>query len=390
MTASATQLRTIGVIGGGQLAWMMAPAAARLGLELHIQTPSDQDPAAARATRLVQAPVADAEATAQLAVGADVVTFENEFVDLPALETLAHQGVEFIPALTTLAPLLDKYDQRCCLRDLGLPVPEFRALDPARPLEPQLTALGFPVVLKARRLGYDGKGTVISRSLDDLLAALEGRDPADFLLEAFVPFERELAIMAGRDRSGAIATYPVVETEQVEQVCRLVVAPADVPPVVAQRVQAIAERFLTGLEAVGIFGIELFLTAEGGISVNEVAPRTHNSGHYSLDACATSQFEQQLRIVSGLPLGDCDLTAPGAVMVNLLGYESRDSDYAAIRAQLAALPGAHLYWYGKNQARPGRKLGHITLELTGPTASDCRRQAYALADQVETIWRGDG
>jgi 5-(carboxyamino)imidazole ribonucleotide synthase len=318
-----------------------------------------------------------------------VITFENEFVDLAALEAIAHQGVEFIPALATLAPLLDKYDQRCCLRDLGLPVPAFRALDPTQLLEPQLTALGFPVVLKARRLGYDGKGTVIAHCLEELQAALSGCNPADFLLEAFVPFERELAIMAGRDRRGAIATYPVVETEQVDQVCRLVVAPADVAPAVAQRVQAIAERFLTGLGAVGIFGLELFLTADGQVSVNEVAPRTHNSGHYTLDACATSQFEQQLRIVADLPLGPTGLTGAGAVMVNLLGYESRDSDYAAIRARLAALPGAHLYWYGKNQSRPGRKLGHITLELPGPAAADCRRQAYALAEQVEAIWRGD-
>lgn len=369
----------VGIIGGGQLAWMMASGAKQLGIELVVQTPSPDDPAVAIAARTVLAAVADAEATAKLAADCNVITFENEFVDLAALRPLANQGIQFYPQLDTLTPLLDKYDQRCYLRSLGLPTPQFAALEPGA----DLSQFGFPAVLKARRLGYDGQGTSIIKDLAAIEALLT--DAADrWLLEEFVPFDRELAVMAARSASGEIVVYPVVETQQVNQVCQRVFVTSELEWA-AEPVQTIATHLLSNLSYVGVMGIEFFLTREGKVLVNETAPRTHNSGHYSLDACETSQFEQQLRAVCGLPLGRPTLTCAGAVMVNLLGYESAESDYLEQRQRLAQMEGAHLYWYGKTASRPGRKLGHVTVCLQ----EGKREIAEAIAQEIEVIWHQD-
>jgi 5-(carboxyamino)imidazole ribonucleotide synthase len=309
----------VGVIGGGQLAWMMAAAATKLDVELVVQTPSSIDPAVSIAAHTVFAPIADASATAELARYCEVITFENEFIDLEALQRLEQQGVCFYPRLSSIAPLLDKFHQRSYLRDRG-----------------------FPVVLKSRRLGYDGQGTFILKDQNHLETVLrqqgETIESDRWLLEEFVPFDRELAVMAARSQSGEMAVYPVVETQQKNQVCHRVIATRDLDAAVIQQVETIARKLLDSLEFIGIMGIEFFLTREGQVLVNETAPRTHNSGHYSLDACVTSQFEQHLRTVCHLPLGDPSLQGAGAVMVNLLGYETAETDYADKRQQLAQLP----------------------------------------------------
>ena len=387
-SASNSSAKTnIGIIGGGQLAWMMGPAAQKLGLALQIQTPSKDDPAVAIATQTELGAIQDVTVTRTLASHSDVITFENEFVDLAALDSLAQSGVIFAPALSSLQPLLDKFDQRSSLQKQNIPVPQFIALEsiPEGDRPSWQNPFGFPVVLKARRLGYDGQGTSVIKTAEELKSVLDREGFEPFLLEAFVPFERELAIMAARSSSGNIVTYPVVETKQENQVCAWVLAPAAISKEIEQEVAAIAQRILTGLNFVGILGVELFQTGNQ-VQVNEIAPRTHNSGHYSLDACATSQFEQQLRAVSDRPLGDASLTVPAAVMVNLLGYESARSDYSSQREQLAALPNAHLYWYGKAESRPGRKLGHVTLNLTSADRITQRQEAEQAIAAVHQIW----
>ncbi|AKG22078.1 5-(carboxyamino)imidazole ribonucleotide synthase [Calothrix sp. 336/3] len=377
-------MKRIGVIGGGQLAGMMGSAATKLGLELVIQTPNPGDPAVAIAQDTVFAAVDDASATDKLASLCDIITFENEFVDLPGLSALETSGVCFRPPLAALAPLLDKYHQRCYLQKLGLPVPSFQPLEAITTTE----NLTFPIVIKARRHGYDGQGTyIISHQAQwQDFANTSRRKNQDqkslFLVEEYVPFVRELAIIAARSVNGEIITYPVVETQQQEQVCRRVIAPADVTPEIAREITEIAGILLDKLEFVGVLGIELFLTAEGKVLVNEIAPRTHNSGHFSLDGCHTSQFEQQLRAVSGLSLGNPGLTFPGAVMVNLLGYETSESDYSHQRQQIAQIPQAYVHWYEKKTSRPGRKLGHVTVLLDEPN----RETALAIARKIESIW----
>jgi 5-(carboxyamino)imidazole ribonucleotide synthase len=371
--------KRVGIIGGGQLAWMMADAVKKLGLELMVQTPQADDPAVAIATQTIFAAIDDASATAELASLCDVITFENEFIDLASLSSLSQQ-VPFYPSLQSLVPLLDKYNQRSYLKQLDLPAPKFVALSKGS----DLSQLGFPVVLKARQHGYDGKGTfaVKTRShLEQLLDQL-GNGSEQWLLEEFVPFDCELAVMAARSLTGKIMIYPMVETQQVDQVCRRVLVLPQ-PSAIVEQVEAIARTLLNSLDFVGIMGIEFFLV-KGKVWVNETAPRTHNSGHYSLNACVTSQFEQQLRAVCGMPLGDPALQCAGAIMVNLLGYELAEQDYRSQRQQLEQIPHAHVYWYGKNMARPGRKMGHVTVTL----ASTDREQALAIAQNIESIWYG--
>lgn len=374
-------VKRIGVIGGGQLAWMMATEAQTLGLEIIVQTPSPDDPAVAMATEAIFAPIDDAEATAQLAQRCDVITFENEFIDLAALQPLAQQGVCFRPRLEALAPLLDKYQQRAYLEKIGLPVPHFTL-----PTDEQVQSpYDFPVVVKARRHGYDGQGTFIVTDQKQLEAIAQRLDPTDILLEEFVPFERELAVMVARGMAGEVVVYPVVETQQEEQVCRRVLVPAPVSTAIVEQVQTFACTLLEHLEVVGIFGMEFFLTKEGKVLVNEIAPRTHNSGHYSLDGCHISQFAMQLKAVAGFPLETPQTKTAAAVMVNLLGYEYTHSDYAEKRQQLNNIPQAFLHWYGKTESRPGRKLGHLTVLLERYQPSE----AQALTEKIESIWYGD-
>lgn len=369
--------KRIGVIGGGQLAWMMAQAARKLNLELIVQTPRQADPAVSRATGVVLADIKDVAATAELAKRCDIITFENEFIDLDALKTLEQRGVCFSPNLATLSPLLDKYEQRSYLRQIGIDVPRFAAIETAADID----SFGdFPLVLKARRHGYDGQGTFIVRDRPSLEKILESNS-APIMLEEFVPFTKELAVIAARSASGEIVTYPVVETYQQEQVCHWVIAPADISETVAEKCQAIASKILERLQVVGLFGIELFLTPEEKVLVNEIAPRTHNSGHYTLDACHTSQFAMQLQAIANLPLGSPQLKSAGAVMINLLGYENSQSDYQQQRDRLNAIPNAYVHWYGKT-SYPGRKLGHVTVLLDRETIS----QTKSIIEQVKTIW----
>ncbi len=389
----AKKVKRVGVIGGGQLAWMMAGAAESLGIELVIQTPHPTDPAVSIASDTVFAPIDDATATAELASRCDVITFENEFINLEALMPLAQQAVCFRPRLEALAPLLDKYEQRCYFDDIGLPQPKFMTLEGevgdeqllhcesfGQPMN--LSELDFPLVLKARRHGYDGQGTFIIKDSSSLQETWKKLGYRPVLLEEFIPFEQELAVIAARSVTGEVIVYPVVETQQEEQVCRRVIVPAEIDQDIVAEIEAIARTLLNSLQVVGVFGIELFLTPSGRVLVNEVSPRTHNSGHFTLDACETSQFEQQLRAVTGLPLGSPALKCDGAVMVNLLGYEYSQNDYLEKRQKLASLPRTFVHWYGKTESRPGRKLGHVTVLCDSPQPSE----AQAKAKEIESLW----
>lgn len=390
---SAKQVKRVGVIGGGQLAAMMATAAQKLGIELVVQTPNASDPAAFVANQTIFAALDDVAATTKLANLCDVITFENEFINLDALIPLAQKGVCFRPKLEVLSPILDKYHQRCYLRDLGLPVPKFIVWEKNTPESPNLQMpaskqpLGFPVVMKARRHGYDGQGTLIIKKASDLESNWQRWGYPSVLLEEFIPFERELAVIAARFNSGEIVIYPIVETQQENQVCRRVLVPSFLESQVKEEIEALARKLLESLKVVGLFAIELFLTREGKVIVNEIAPRTHNSGHFSIDACFTSQFEMHLRAICEYPIGNPALNCAGAVMVNLLGFEYSQDDYQKKRQQLAEIPGAHVHWYGKAESRPGRKLGHVTV-LLFENGENLRAQAEALALRCEEIWYG--
>lgn len=362
---------------------MIGLAAPQEGVAIWVQTPSKDDPAVSVAEGVILANLACVEATAKLAQHCDVITFENEFVDIEKLKSLANQGVCFYPRLESITPLLDKYQQRTFLASLGLPVPRFKAYDKPEDFQD----FSFPLVLKARRHGYDGQGTVIIESFSQLRKALARFKDTPLLIEEYIPFERELAVIAARSLNGDIKIYPVVQTYQSQQICRWVLAPAQLETNQVLQIEHIAEKILVALDYVGVLGIEFFLTKEGKIVINEVAPRTHNSGHYTIVGCETSQFAMQLQAITGKSLGETKLKSDGVLMINLLGNKWGKEEYLSERAEIERLGGV-IHWYGKSESRPGRKLGHVTFLLKADSRESLDAQAQSLIQKVETIWYG--
>lgn len=371
---------TLGIIGGGQLAKMTAQAAISMGCQVVILDRQPYGPAAAVAREYLTGDWNDPTALLTLAGKCDVVTLENEFVDARALAALEASGAALFPSATTMDVVQDKFRQKTCLQQAGVPVPRF--VDTATRAEVAAAGerFGWPVVLKARRDGYDGKGNATVRGLEDIDAAwraLGGDHERALYVEAFCPFERELAVIVTRGRDGRSVVYPVVETVQRNHICHIVRAPAPVDDDVASRVRAIAQRALDAVGAVGTFGVECFQTREGDVLINELAPRVHNSGHYTIEACASSQFDNHVRAVLGWPLGSPAMRTPAAVMVNLLG-DAAGSGWPAGVPTALAVPGAALHVYGKLTSSKGRKMGHVT--ALGQTVAEAEASALAAAN----------
>jgi 5-(carboxyamino)imidazole ribonucleotide synthase len=351
----------VGMFGGGQLAQMLTQAAVSLGVETAIFERFADSPAG----RLTQCEIVgaweDSAALERFAAACDLVTLESEFVDAAVLAALEARGVPVYPTAATVAVVQDKLAQKQRIAAAGLAVPAFRGV--AAPDEALAAAaeLGWPLVLKARRNGYDGYGNATLRGPADVGPAWErlSRGGSPLLVEAWVPFARELAVMVVRGRDGGTLAYPVVETVQQNHICHIVRAPAPMPAAEADAAVELAVRAVRAVDGVGIFGVELFELPDGRVLYNELAPRPHNSGHYSIEGCVTSQFENHLRAVLGWPLGSAELRAPAAVMVNLLGRRDGPVAPDALREALA-VPGAHIHLYGKRESRVGRKMGHIT------------------------------
>jgi 5-(carboxyamino)imidazole ribonucleotide synthase len=368
----------LGILGGGQLAQMLIQAAISLGVETAIFEQVADSPAARLTHAQVVGPWDDESTLVNFALLCDHVTLENEFVDSLVLRWLAEAGLTVCPSADTLADIQDKLLQKQRINAAGLPVPAFSGVYSMDDVRAFAAEHGYPCLLKARRLGYDGYGNVTIHSGEDIPAAWAklGADTGrELLAEAFIPFERELAVMVLRGRDGENRLYPVVETVQQNHICHIVRAPAPVPGETARQAAEIARQAVQVFDGVGVFGVELFALADGTVLYNEIAPRPHNSGHYTIEACVTSQFENHIRAVLGWPLGSTVMTAPAAVMVNLLGQREGRADSDGIREALA-VPGAHLHIYGKREVRPGRKMGHIT------ALGDTLEQAEATARQA--------
>jgi 5-(carboxyamino)imidazole ribonucleotide synthase len=352
----------VGILGGGQLARMTADAARVLGVET-IAIDPDPDSPAGQVTRQIVGPLEKGEAMERLAREIDVATLENEFVDLAALEVLAARGVMVRPTIHTFAIVLDKLRQKERMAAAGLALKPFAAVADRDDIAAFGDAHGWPVVVKTRSLGYDGRGVAIAHGPGEVDVAWTrlGAGARALMAEGFVDFTTEVAVMIVRDARGTIATYPVVETVQRDYVCNLVRAPAALPPEVAARAQSVATRAVIAIEGIGVHGVELFVDSAGRVGVNEIAPRPHNSGHYTIDACETSQFENHLRAVLGWPLGSTAMTAPAAVMVNVLGSRNGSAPRdMATRDVATPGGGAAVHLYGKRELRPGRKMGHVT------------------------------
>lgn len=341
----------IGILGGGQLGRMTAMAAARLGYRCHILAPENPSPAADVAAAFTCADYGDEPALAAFAASVDVVTLEFENVPVRALEFLAaHRPVR--PGATVLRVTQDRLTEKDFLTSLGCPVTGYARVESAAELEQALAELG-PGVLKTTRLGYDGKGQVRVDATTDPAAAVAGLGQPVLIHEAWVEFALELSVITARNPQGQVASYVPVENRHRQHILDVTLAPADIPCELAAEAVAIAERIAVALDLEGLLAVEMFLTPDGRLLVNELAPRPHNSGHWTIDACAVSQFEQQVRAVCGLPLGDPSRVAD-AQMTNLIG------DDIDRWPELLAEAGARLHLYGKRESRPGRKMGHVT------------------------------
>ena len=343
---------TIGVVGGGQLGRMLALAAARLGLRTAVLAREADSPAGQVSALEIVGRYDDPEAVGRLAAACDVLTFEFENVSAAALAAAEHAGAPIAPPGLALATAQDRVTEKSFLNAHGLPTTPFAAIDGAADIGPALERLGAPALLKTRREGYDGKGQAWIHAAGEAEAAFAAIGAHPAILEAKAAFVRELSVIAARGRDGAVAAYPVGENHHAHGILRTTTAPADVSPALAAEALRIAATLLEALAYVGVIGVELFELADGRLLVNEFAPRVHNTGHWTLDGCEVDQFEQHIRAVAGWPLGP---TAPLArvEMTNLLGEE------ALSWAVLAADPAARLWLYGKHDAAPGRKMGHV-------------------------------
>ena len=355
----------IGVLGGGQLGRMLGSAGVSLGFSFTFLEPAEECPAAATGTWL-RAGFDDVDALGELASRSDIITYEFENVPVQAVRTLsADRPVH--PSAVSLEAAQDRLNEKTLFRRLGIPTPRFEAIDEGADLARAVERVGLPAVLKTRRMGYDGRGQRVLSGpahLAPALAALGGRA---LLLEQHIPFQRELSIIAVRGRSGELAFYPPIENHHREGILRLSRAPAPcLTPALGALAGDYARRLMEAMDHVGVLSLELFESG-GEVLANEMAPRVHNSGHWTIEGAATSQFANHLRAIAGLPLGATDV--PGhCAMINLIG-ELPDL------SRVAGTPGAHVHLYGK-QPRPGRKLGHITL---------CADHAEALALRLEAI-----
>lgn len=352
----------IGVLGSGQLGRMFAIAARRMGYRVHTFSPDSDTPAGQVSDREYERAYEDLDAVREFARGVSVVTFEFENVPSATVEAAARYA-PVRPSGAVLHTTQHRLREKTFLSRAGFPVAAFRHVVETEEIHEALSEIGYPAVLKTAGFGYDGKGQTIIKSADDVphaAAALGGREG---ILEAFVDFEREVSVVAARGARGEFSHYGVVENEHRRHILDVTVAPANVSDEVAREAVEIARSILETLAVVGVMCVEFFLARDGRLLVNELAPRPHNSGHFTFDACLTSQFEQQLRAVCNLPLGSTELLRPAA-MANLLGdlWSEGEPRWEAALAH----PEVKLHLYGKTEARAGRKMGHLTALASSP------------------------
>jgi 5-(carboxyamino)imidazole ribonucleotide synthase len=346
---------TIGILGGGQLGRMLATAAARLGLRCQVFSPDPDSPAFDVVMNATCAEYADVEALELFASDVDVITYEFENVPAASAMILAARR-PVLPDRKILETTQDRLAEKDFVTRLGIGTADYADISSAAALRTAIARIGLPAVLKTRRFGYDGKGQAIIRNGDDPDLVWENLATKSAILEAFIPFEREISVIAARSASGQVECFDVTENEHSDHILKISRAPAAISDALAAQARGIAERIAQALNYVGVLAVEMFVVpGDGGpkVLVNEIAPRVHNSGHWTLDGASISQFEQHIRAIAGWPLGKPVRHGP-VTMTNLIGDDIKDYE------QWLTVPGATLHLYGKGPPRPGRKMGHVT------------------------------
>ncbi|MDH3779277.1 MAG: 5-(carboxyamino)imidazole ribonucleotide synthase [Nitrosopumilus sp.] len=351
--------KILGIIGGGQLGMMIAEAAKKMPDEISeiiVLDPTENCPAAQAGATQIIADFKDKDAIIELANKSDIITYEIESGDSDILKSVQDKA-EINPSPETLKIIQDKFLQKSFLRENKIPVPEFIEIKNIEDVKEGVKKFGFPAMLKARRDAYDGRGNFKINSENEIQTAYDYFKGQPLLLEKFVPFVMEVSVIASRNTKGQIKTYPLVENIHQENILRETIAPARVSEDISKKAEDIAEKTMSVLKGAGIFGIEMFVTKNEDVVINEIAPRVHNSGHHTLQSSETSQFEQHLRAILGLELGSTELIH-NSIMYNILGDSSFTGDYLPLNISES---GVFLKMYGKKISKPSRKLGHINI-----------------------------
>jgi 5-(carboxyamino)imidazole ribonucleotide synthase len=350
--------QVLGIIGGGQLGMMLTEAAKKFPSQISeviVLDPTEECPAFKIGAKQIIADFKDKDAIIELASKSDILTYEIESGDSEVLKTIESK-TKINPSPHTLEIIQDKLVQKTFLAKNQLPIAEFVAIESLEDLKEKIKKFGFPSLLKTRKYAYDGRGNFKINSEQDLILGFEQFSEQALMLEKFVDFKMEVSVIAARNTKGDIATYPVVENIHEENILRMTIAPARVSEKVAKKAEEVAKKTMDVLRGAGVFGIEMFVTKNDDILINEIAPRVHNSGHHTLQSSKTSQFEQHLRAILGLELGDTKLIHP-AIMYNLLGPKNFQGEYKPVIVE--PQDGIFLKMYGKKESKPKRKLGHL-------------------------------
>lgn len=376
-------IEKVGIIGGGQLGMMLTEAAHPLGFQVTVLDPTPDCPATLAGARQIVGGLKDADAIRQLAEQTDVVTWEIEHINTYALIELENNGFNVQPSPLTLAVIQDKYTQKQVLANAGLPVAPFAPLthyeteaERQSHITETVQTLGGAAIIKTRRGGYDGRGNLV---YDGDLAKVDklGSNWTNLYAEAIVPFRKELSVVAARDVKGNIETYPTVETVHEDNICHTVVCPARIEPALVNDAQELARETLRYLEGAGVFAIEMFAT-DNDVLINEIAPRVHNSGHHTIEANVTSQFEQHIRAITGMPLGPTRLRSVAVAMINILGKREEPLRRDGLE-NILALANTYPHFYGK-APKKARKIGHIT--VLGSSVEEVLRTANQAREEL--------
>ncbi len=376
----------VGIIGGGQLALMLVEAAKERDIKVCVQTKSLKDPGSLKADFVIEADPLNIKGNKNLLNSCEKVIFENEWVKVDKLKQVnSHKN--FVPDLNSISPLVDRISQKNFIKKLGLPTPNWMSMKGFTKLDEQLSKnWKFPVMAKSFKGGYDGKGNRKIENKEDLNAFLSQNNPEEWLIEEWVEYEKEFALVGSRDALGKIRIFPLVETFQSHNICQWVLAPANTNYDINIFALNIFSSIVNELDYVGVLSIEFFF-GNMGLLINEIAPRTHNSGHFSIEACNSSQFDQYICISTGITPSEIKMKSEGALMINLLGLKKNFPHSIKNRIErLSKITGGFIHWYCKSKETIGRKMGHITFLLDEKSYEERFLKSKKLIDEVKEIW----
>ena len=371
----------LGILGGGQLARMMIEETSKYGFEYVIYSESPDSPAGKICSREIAGKFSNLEKLNEFASLCNLVTLENEFIDKHYIEHVEASGVKCLPGSDIVGLIQDKFLQKKKLKELNIPVPEFEEVYTVEDIKNFARIHRYPVILKSRTMGYDGKGNFRideEETINEAFNILSKR--GKLMCESFIDFRKELAVQVVRSVNGEVKIYPIVESIQKDHICSVVKAAKDFNNKHTESINDIAVKIVESINYTGVLAVELFLMEDGTLYVNELAPRVHNTGHYTIEACSVSQFENHVRAIAGFPLGSTEMLYPSAVMINLLGSRNGKANLEGY-SNLIKDENAFLHFYGKEETRTGRKMGHIT--LVGNDMADLLYRAYKYHSQIK-------